>query len=119
MYSKVNVDDLDPVEVEEIDPVVRPVGYELRPGKMRPNVFVYGAGESNNRHRQTEQEELYLVLDGRLRMDVDDETFEIEAGDVVVVSPESWRRLTAIQDSEVFVVGAPNVKDDGIREGEE
>ena len=116
MYERRNLDDIEPMSVDDIEPDLKAVGYELRPEKMRPSLWVYEAGESNNWHRQGEQEELYMVLDGRLEMTVDDETFEVGEGDVVVVSPDSWRQLTAIEDSQLFVVGAPNVKDDGIRE---
>ena len=116
MYERCNLEDLETMSVDEIEPGLKAVGYELRPEKMRPSLWVYEAGESNNWHRQGEQEELYLVLSGRLEMTVDDETFEVGDGDVVVVPPDSWRQLTAIEDSRLFVVGAPNVKDDGIRE---
>lgn len=118
MYEMRSLDDLEPIDVDDVEPDLKAVGYELRPERMRPSLWVYEAGESNNRHRQEEQEELYLVLEGRLEMTVDDETFEVEAGDVVVVPPESWRQLTATEASEVFVVGAPNVKDDGVRADE-
>ena len=119
MYSRVTLDELDLREVENIEPRLKAVGYELRPEKMRPSVWVFDTDESNNRHRQREQEELYFVLDGHLEMEVDGETFEIRAGDVVVVTPESWRQLTALEESTVFVVGAPNVKDDAIDEDSE
>lgn len=119
MYERTNLEKLESREVDGIEPLLLAVGYELRPEKMRPSAWIFEAGESNRRHRQREQEELYLVLAGRLEMTVDEESFEIEAGDVVVVPPESWRQLTAIEDSDVFVVGAPNVKDDGVLADEE
>lgn len=114
MYTKLSLGDLEARDVEGIEPELKAVGYELRPKKMRPSLWIFEPGESNNWHRQKQQEELYLVLDGRLEMTVGEETFEVEAGDVVVVPPESWRQLTATERSEVFVVGAPNVKDDGV-----
>ena len=114
MYERRNLDDLERLELDDAEPDLLAVGYELRPEKMRPSVWVYEPGESHNRHRQREQEELYLVLEGHLEMSVGDETFEVEAGDVVVVSPDEWRNLTALEESRVFVVGAPNVKDDGV-----
>jgi quercetin dioxygenase-like cupin family protein len=119
MYERRSLDDLDPIDVEDVEPDLKAVGYELRPENMRPSLWIFEPGESNNRHRQREQEELYLVLDGRLEMTVGEETFEVEAGDVVVVSPEEWRQLTAVEASRVFVVGAPNVKDDDVRADEE
>lgn len=115
-YAKVSLDDLERRDVDGIEPALLAVGYELRPSKMRPSVWEFAPGESNDRHRQGEQEELYVVLEGRLEMEVDGETFPVTAGDYVVVPPESWRQLTAGEASRVLVVGAPNVRDDGIDE---
>lgn len=114
MYEKLSLGDLEKRTFDEDGPSLKAVGYELRPQKMRPALWVFEAGETGRHHRQEEQEELYLVLEGRIEMTVEDETVELEAGDVVVVPPESWRQLSALEHSEVFVVGAPNVKDDGV-----
>nr|WP_303650200.1 cupin domain-containing protein [Halalkalicoccus sp. NIPERK01] len=81
---------------------------------MRPSVWEYAAGESNNRHRQGEQEELYVVLSGSFEMEIEGERIDLAEGDVIVVEPDAWRRLTAREDSRLLVVGAPNVPDDGI-----
>ncbi|WP_101296215.1 cupin domain-containing protein [Halegenticoccus soli] len=114
MYSRANLDDLESREIDGVEPSLKAVGYELRPERMRPSVWAFEAGESNNRHYQREQEELYHVLSGRFEMAVDDETFEIGPGEIVVVPPEAERQLTAVEAGEVFVVGAPNAKDDGV-----
>lgn len=118
MYSKTSLGDLEARTVEDIEPALRAVGYELRPKKMRPSVWEFEAGQSNRRHRQNEQEELYVVLEGRFEMVIDDETVELDMEDFVVVSPDAWRQLTALTDGLVLVVGAPNVKDDEILPGE-
>jgi quercetin dioxygenase-like cupin family protein len=92
---------------------------------MRPSVWEFEAGETNNWHRQREQEELYFVLDGEFLVTVADasaaeeddrETFELGTDEVVVIPPETWRQLEALADGRLLVVGAPNVKDDGITE---
>lgn len=116
MFSRVNLDDLELRTVDDIDQRVKAVGYELQSEEMRPNVWVFEEGDAGNRHHHREQEELYLVLDGRFRMEIEDETIELEPEDVVVVSAEAWRRVTALEDGRLFVVGAPNVADDGVRE---
>lgn len=118
MYTRVNLDDLSRMEVDRTDPDVKPVGYELRPSAMRPNYWVYEAGESNNRHKQREQEELYYVVSGEGTMEIDGEVIDLTPGDVVVVKPDAWRQVTAESRLELFVIGAPNVKDDGILEDE-
>lgn len=119
MYSKVNLDDLEERDVEDIEPRLKAVGYELRPGKMRPSVWIFDAGDSNNRHRQREQEELYYVIEGTGSMEVDGEEFDIQAGDIVVVPPESWRQITATESCTILAIGAPNVKDDEVLANEE
>ena len=143
MPARVSLDDLDavPVDRPDTDATVLPVGYELRPEKTRPAVWRLPAGESTPYHRQREQEELYLVLSGRVEVrfggpvdergeptggansddgDSDsgdndgEETFELGPREVLVVEPEIAREMTALEDTELFVVGAPNVKDDGV-----
>lgn len=120
MYSITSLDDVDEHELDEIAPTVRPVGYELRPTEMRPNVWEFDEGEANRFHRQTEQEELYVVLEGivDLTTERDDErdVVELRPHDFVVVPPETWRQLEARERSTVLVVGAPNVKDDAVTE---
>jgi quercetin dioxygenase-like cupin family protein len=115
-YTKISLSDTEPRSIEGVEPELRAVGYELRPSKMRPSVWEFAPGESNDRHRQRQQEELYVVLEGRLTMEVEGETVPVTTGDYVVVPPESWRQLTADEASQVLVVGAPNVKDDAIDE---
>lgn len=114
------LDDLDAVAVDmpDTDAQVVPVGYELRPEKMRPAVWQLPEGESTPYHRQREQEELYLVLEGRFSVRYGEgeheETVELGPRGVLVVEPETPRQLTALEDGELFVVGAPNRKDDGV-----
>jgi quercetin dioxygenase-like cupin family protein len=123
MPAHVSLDDIDAVSVDraDSDATVIPVGFELRPTEMRPSVWELPAGESTPYHRQRQQEELYLVLSGRFSArtrragdDGDEETFELGPRDVLVVEPDVERQLTALADGELFIVGAPNVKDDGV-----
>lgn len=122
MYAMASLDDVDEHELEDLAPAVRPVGYELRPSEMRPNVWEFDAGEKNNFHRQTEQEELYVVLEGQVDLTVEREderdVVELRARDFAVVPPETWRQLEARERSTVLVVGAPNVKDDAVVESD-
>ncbi|KAB1189859.1 cupin domain-containing protein [Haloferax sp. MBLA0076] len=120
MYDRVNLSDLKLHENTIADGRVRAVGYELRPKQMRPSVWVFEPGEQSTKHYQEEQEELYHVLSGRFEMTFSDdegdetETLTLESGDVVVVSPDEVRQLTCLDAGEVFIVGAPNTKDDGV-----
>ncbi len=118
MYSRITIDEVEERDVDDERPTLRAIGYELRPEQMRPNVWEYEAGESNVSHRQDEQEELYVVLDGRfdvtIERDGEREVLELSRHDCLVVPPESWRQLEAREESTLLVVGSPNVKDDGI-----
>jgi gentisate 1,2-dioxygenase len=88
MYSRASLDELDGRDIDGIEPDLKPVGLALKPDEMRPSVWTFAEGDSNNRHRQDRQEELYLVLDGRFEMDVEDETFEVGEGEFVVVDTD-------------------------------
>lgn len=118
MYSLTDLDTIEPHELEQEDPTLLPVGLELQPEEMRPSVWQYEKGEENAYHRQNEQEELYVVLEGTVDVTIerDDErdVVELSTHDFLVVPPESWRQLRAVEESKVLVVGAPNVKDDSI-----
>lgn len=114
MYDQVNLDDIEERSIDSIQPRLKAVGYELRPQEMRPSVWVFDPGDSNNRHRQQEQEELYFVVEGSGTMEVDGEEFDIRSGDFIVVEPASWRQITATEPCTILAIGAPNVKDDEV-----
>ncbi|WP_137286267.1 cupin domain-containing protein [Halorussus salinisoli] len=121
MYETTSLSDLDTRDVDDIEPGLKAVGYQLRPSEMRPSVWEFEAGETNDWHRQEEQEELYYVLAGEFLVTVEGEdeereTFELESDEVVVIPPETWRQFEALEDGRLLVVGAPNVKDDAITE---
>ncbi|PSP81075.1 cupin domain-containing protein [Halobacteriales archaeon QS_1_68_20] len=119
-YAKVNIEDVEARQLDDVEPTLFSVGYALRPSEMRPNVWRFDAGEATNDHRHGEQEELYVVLEGSFDgwiepPDGDREEVFLEAGDYLVVSPEVWRTFTAAEESWLLVVGAPPVKDDDER----
>ncbi|MFC7205331.1 cupin domain-containing protein [Haloferax namakaokahaiae] len=114
MRKHVNLNEMELYDADVTRGKLLPVGYELRPQQMRPSVWVYEAGGHGTKHKQKEQEELYHVLSGRFELVFADETMELEPGSFVVVSPDEERQLHCLEDGKVFVVGAPNVKDDGV-----
>lgn len=128
-YSKVSLDEIEAHRLDDPERTILPIGVELRPSKLRPSVWEYEAGETSNRHRQREQEELYVPIAGRFEMAIGgsdgendavdaeetvQETVALESGDYLVIDPETVRQLTAATDGRMLVVGAPNVKDDGV-----
>lgn len=120
MYSLVSLETVESRDLETTAPTLRSVGDDLQPENMRPAIWEFDAGDENVFHRQSEQEELYVVLKGRLDATIergdDRDVLEIKQNDFLVVPPESWRQLEARENSTVLVVGAPNVPDDGILE---
>mgnify|MGYP000070597351 CR=1 FL=1 len=123
-YSKINLEDVDESTRTPEEPAVRMIGYDLktrgddRPNEMRFNYFYYDEGDTVRRHYQKEQEELFYVVSGRAKMEVDGESFEIREDDFVVVDPGPMRQIHALEDTEIFAVGAPNIRDDAVFEGD-
>ncbi|MFP8958332.1 cupin domain-containing protein [Natrialbaceae archaeon A-CW3] len=123
-YSVIGLDEAEERTSHESIPAVKALGYELRarndprPLETRFNYFIYDEGQAIPRHKQREQEELFFIVSGRCRFDVDGEEFEVEANDFVVIDPGPWRQITALEPSEIFAVGAPNVRDDAVFEGD-
>jgi quercetin dioxygenase-like cupin family protein len=66
-------------------------------------------GQANTRHRHREQYELYVLLEGRGRMRIDDELVTLEPISAVVVEPHTLRQ--PFNDTEAdqlwFIAGAP------------
>ncbi|WP_265111509.1 cupin domain-containing protein [Halosolutus halophilus] len=120
MYRLVDIGGVEPRDLEDVDPSLLPIGLELQPDRMRPSIWHYERGAKNTFHRQAEQEELYVVLEGTLDVTVEREderdVVRMTNHDVLVVPPESWRQLKAVEESRVLAVGAPNVADDAIVE---
>lgn len=66
-------------------------------------------GQASTRHRHFDQEELYLLLEGRGRIRVDEDLLALEPLDAVLVEPESTRQVFNDTDADQlwYVVGAP------------
>lgn len=124
MYSKINLEAVNESTRTDEEPAVKMIGYDLktggepRPNELRCNYFYYDEGDTVRRHYQEEQEELFYVVEGRARMEVGDEEFEIETDDFVIVDSGPWRQIHALEDTEIFAVGAPNIRDDAVFEAD-
>ena len=66
-------------------------------------------GQASTRHRHGVQEELYVLLEGRGRIRVDDELLDLGPLDSLLVEPESVRQAFNDTDADQLwlVVGAP------------
>lgn len=51
-------------------------------------------------------------------MEVEDQIIELVEDDVITLSPSICRQLTALENSRIPVVGAPNVDGDGVIVGQ-
>src|SRR4051794_25656934 len=71
--------------------------FGLRQITLRP-------GLRNRIHRHREQEEVYLVLSGRLTIELDDGPLELEAGELARVPAQVRRRLANDGDEPVVLV---------------
>ena len=66
-------------------------------------------GEASTKHRHFDMHELYVLLEGRGRIRVDDELITVEPHSAVLVEPDHVRQLfnDTDQDALWLVVGAP------------
>jgi len=81
--------------------------------QLRANVFTLAEG-SMSRHMHREQEELYLVLDGKALIDVDDAQFMVGEREALAVPARAWHRVTNVGFGPLtfYVVAAPAVAGD-------
>lgn len=82
---------------------------QLEAGALGARLWRLEPGQASTRHRHRRQEELYLLLEGRGRIRVEDEVLTLARLDAVVVGPESVRQLFNDTDEAQLwlVVGAP------------
>jgi mannose-6-phosphate isomerase-like protein (cupin superfamily) len=52
-------------------------------------------GRATRRHFHRLSEEVYLVLEGAGRMEVDGEEREVGGGDAILIPPGAWHRISA------------------------
>ena len=114
MPERISLNDVEPREVDGFEPQIKAIGYQLKPDNLRPSVWEYSAGESNKKHKHETQEELYTLLSGKMRIECQEESIELEPNDFLVVPPTEWRRLTALKDSTLLAIGAPNEAHDAV-----
>lgn len=60
-------------------------------------------------HSHTEQEEVYIVVEGKGLMAIEDQLLPLEPGDLVRISPHAKRALKADETSALFIICAGGV----------
>ncbi len=82
---------------------------QLEARSMGARLWRLAPGQASTRHRHFAQEELYVLLEGRGRIRVDDELLTLGPLDALLVEPESVRQPFNDTDADQLwlVVGAP------------
>jgi quercetin dioxygenase-like cupin family protein len=56
------------------------------------------AGHSTQRHYHAASEEIYLILEGSGRLEVEGEVHDVGPGDAILIPPGAWHELAAGHD---------------------
>lgn len=82
---------------------------QLKATRLGARLWRLRPGEASTKHRHEQEEELYVVLEGRGRIRVDDEALELGPLDSLLVEPDSLRQVFNDTDADALwlVVGAP------------
>ena len=85
------------------------LGKQLEASTLGARLWRLSRGQASTRHRHIEQEELYVLLEGRGRIRVDEELLTLEPLDALLVEPDSSRQAFNDTDADQLwlVVGAP------------
>ena len=82
---------------------------QLEAATLGARLWRLGPGQASTRHRHVAQDELYVVLEGRGRVRVDDELLTLEPLSALYVEAATVRQVFNDTDAEALwlVVGAP------------
>jgi quercetin dioxygenase-like cupin family protein len=85
------------------------LGYQLEAGALGARMWRLAPGQASTRHRHAEQEELYVLLEGRGRVRLGEEVLTMAPLDTLLVEPTTVRQLFNDTGANQLwlVVGAP------------
>jgi uncharacterized cupin superfamily protein len=85
------------------------LGGQLGAGQLGARLWRLEPGQASTRHRHPAQEELYVLLEGRGRIRIDDELLDLEPMDSLLVEPASVRQVFNDTEADALwlVFGAP------------
>jgi quercetin dioxygenase-like cupin family protein len=85
------------------------LGKQLEATALGARLWRLRPGQASTRHRHTEQEELYVLLEGSGKMSVEEELLTLSPLDAVLVEPRAVRQVFNDTDADQLwlVVGAP------------
>jgi mannose-6-phosphate isomerase-like protein (cupin superfamily) len=64
------------------------------------------------RHYHKETTEVYYILEGRGKMELNDDLIDVEPGMVIYLEPGTWHRLYSPEGVRTIVVGVPAYRQD-------
>ena len=71
-----------------------------------------GTGGVTTRHYHAASEEIYFVLEGHGRMELDGDLREVGPGDAVLIPPGAWHQITAEEPLRFLCCCAPPYSDE-------
>jgi mannose-6-phosphate isomerase-like protein (cupin superfamily) len=80
---------------ELIGPVTQPAQHQSLAEATLP------AGQSTQRHYHRIAEEIYYIVAGAGRMELDGDVADVEPGDAIMISPGAWHQITALGDTDL------------------
>ena len=82
---------------------------QLEAASLGGRLWRLGPGQASTWHRHPQQEELYVLLEGKGRIRVGEESLELGPLDTLLVEPDTLRQIFNDTDEEALwlVVGAP------------
>ena len=81
------------------------------------NLLRLRPGQGSRIHRHEHQEEAYLVLEGTLTLQVEDDSRELSRGDLARVAPDVRRQLSNRTDGPLYVLAVGGATDHEGRDG--
>lgn len=95
-----------------------PLRRELGVTSFGMNQIVLEPGQRGRIHRHTRQEEVYLVLEGRLTLLLEDEPAELGEGELMRVAPQVRRQLVNYGPERVVLLAFGGANEHQGRDGE-
>ncbi|MXV63960.1 cupin domain-containing protein [Natronorubrum sp. JWXQ-INN-674] len=115
-YRKVNYE-----EVDQVSSAMHFLSDPLETERVGVTVARCDPGWNSQPHDHTENdhEEVYVLIEGKATVIVDDDPIEMETGDALWIPPESTRQIRNGDEESAFVlVSAPSIDDDEDEDGE-
>jgi quercetin dioxygenase-like cupin family protein len=85
------------------------LGKQLEAGSLGARFWRLAPGQASTKHRHFATEELYVLLEGRGRIRIDDDVLELGPLDALLVEPDSVRQVFNDTDEDALwlISGAP------------